>query len=161
MTTIRLLTAACAAALTLLACRTTAGSAPSPNLRPEREHAAILRTLNEETQAFCRRDLEAWGSHWLHEPALVKSYINFADNSHAEMLGWTKIEAYAKTYMAEHPEVEAAPAPLTEADIRLYTNGAWVSFEQIDPVRGHKRETRLMEKVDGAWRIAGMATVIY
>lgn len=131
------------------------------DLSRERAEAAILRALNEETQAFCRRDLDAWRTYWLHEPTLAKSYINFADDSHAEMLGWEAIEAYAKSYVVEHPEVEAAPAPLTDADIRLYADGAWVSFAQLDPARGRKRETRLMEKVDGRWRIAGMGTVIY
>ncbi len=153
------------AVLTLLfaACRTSAGGGQEVvlDLSEQREVAAILRTLNGETQAFCRRDLEAWREYWLHEPALAKTYINFADGSHAELLGWAEIEAYAKTYMAEHPNVEPPPEPLESVDVRLYANGAWVSFEQVDPSRGRKRETRLMEKVGGAWRIAGMGTVIY
>jgi hypothetical protein len=36
-----------------------------------------------------------------------------------------------------------------------------VSYEQNDVERGLKRETRLMEKKDGQWKIAGMHTTIY
>jgi hypothetical protein len=35
------------------------------------------------------------------------------------------------------------------------------SSEQNDAERGLKRETRLMEKRDGQWKIAGMHTTIY
>ena len=50
---------------------------------------------------------------------------------------------------------------LDKIDVRLYRNGAWVTYEQRDSLRGLKRETRLMEKVNGEWKIAGMQTTIY
>jgi hypothetical protein len=36
-----------------------------------------------------------------------------------------------------------------------------VSYQQVDSLRGLKRETRLMEKTAGGWKIAGMQTTIY
>lgn len=45
--------------------------------------------------------------------------------------------------------------------MRLYGKGAWVTYQQQDSLRGLKRETRLMEKVNGEWKIAGMQTTIY
>ena len=60
-----------------------------------------------------------------------------------------------------HPDPEPLPSPLESADVRLYGEGAWVSYEQEDADQGRKRESRLMEKVDGEWRIAGMHTTIY
>lgn len=66
-----------------------------------------------------------------------------------------------KTFIEEHPEPEPVPTLVDDIDVRLYENGAWVSYEQQDSLRGLKRETRLMEKVNGQWRIAGMHTTIY
>lgn len=45
--------------------------------------------------------------------------------------------------------------------VLLNVDGAWVTYEQQDSLRGLKRETRLMEKVNGEWKIAGMQTTIY
>ncbi|MFK7934701.1 MAG: nuclear transport factor 2 family protein [Saprospiraceae bacterium] len=125
------------------------------------EKAAILAILNGETKAAFTRDYAAWQTHWVHTTAVTKTYINFADSSMTETLGWEKVDDFVRTYIEEHPEPDPLPAPLMDIDVRLYGTGAWVSYEQNDPARGKKRETRLMEKVDGKWKIAGMHTTIY
>jgi len=125
------------------------------------DKAAILRVLNEETIAAFSRDYEGWQSKWVQTPYVTKTYMNFADSSMTETLGWEEVNQFVVDYFAEHPEPDPLPDPLISIDVRVYGNGAWVSYEQDDPARGHKRETRLMERVDGAWKIAGMQTVIY
>jgi len=125
------------------------------------DKAAILRVLNEETIAAFSRDYEGWQDKWVQEPYVTKTYMNFADSSMTETLGWEEVNQFVVDYFAEHPEPDPLPEPLTSIDVRLYGSGAWVSYEQDDPARGRKRETRLMERVEGAWKIAGMGTVIY
>lgn len=127
----------------------------------EKEKAAILETLNSETKAAFQRDYEGWKEKWVHDPTITKTYLNFADSSFSESLGWDEINSFVRTFIEEHPEPEAVPAPVDDIDVRLYEHGAWVSYEQQDSLRGLKRETRLMEKVNGQWRIAGMHTTIY
>lgn len=127
----------------------------------EAEKAAILETINGETKAAFTRDYESWKSKWVQEPSLTKTYINFADSTSTETLGWAEIDAFVRTYIKEHPEPDPLPQMVEDVEIRLYGTGAWVSYEQKDPARGLKRETRLMEKVDGVWKIAGMHTTIY
>ena len=83
------------------------------------------------------------------------------DSSLSETLGWEAIDKFVRTYTEEHPEPDPVPTLVDDINVQLYGEGAWVSFEQNDSVRGLKRETRLMEKVDGQWRIAGMHTTIY
>ncbi|MEL6611455.1 MAG: nuclear transport factor 2 family protein [Bacteroidota bacterium] len=122
---------------------------------------AILDALNAETRDALGRDYEDWRTHWVHAPYVAKTYINLADGSASETLGWTAVDDFVRTYLEAHPEPETPPAPLTDADVRLYGDGAWVSYEQDDADQGRKRETRLMERVDGAWKIAGMHTTIY
>lgn len=128
---------------------------------PEFEKKAILDILNGETAAAFNRNYDAWKDHWVHADYVTKSYINFSDSTMTETLGWDEINNFVKTYIESHPEPDPLPTPLSEIDVRLYQNGAWVSYEQNDPNRGLKRETRLMEKVNGQWKIAGMHTTIY
>ncbi|MFD0861469.1 hypothetical protein ACFQ1M_04570 [Sungkyunkwania multivorans] len=127
----------------------------------EQEKQAILETINNETKAAFQRDYESWQEKWVHDPDITKTYINFADNSFSESIGWDEISDFVKTFIEKHPEPEPMPQLVNDIDLRLYENGAWVTFEQQDSLRGLKRETRLMEKIAGQWRIAGMHTTIY
>ncbi|SEM07782.1 hypothetical protein SAMN04487910_4074 [Aquimarina amphilecti] len=127
----------------------------------EEEKKAILEALNSETKAAFERDYEGWKEKWLHDPNITKTYINFADSTFSESVGWDKISLFVKTFIEEHPEPEPIPKLLKEIDLRLYGKGAWVTYELKDSIRGLKRETRLMEKINGSWKIAGMQTTIY
>lgn len=127
----------------------------------EKEKMAILKVLNDETKAAFNRDYESWQAKWVHEKYVTKTYMNFADSSMTETLGWDEINHFVKTYIEEHPEPSPLPKLVDEIDVRLYKDGAWVNYVQNDPERGLKRESRLMEKLNGQWRIAGMQTVIY
>ena len=127
----------------------------------EEEKAAILKVLNDETKAAFNRDYQSWKEKWVHEKYVTKTYINFADSTMTETLGWNDINEFVKNDIAEHPEPSPLPTLVDKIDVRLYDNGAWVNYEQNDSERGLKRETRLMEKENGQWKIAGMQTVIY
>jgi hypothetical protein len=127
----------------------------------DKEKAAILKTLHGETEAAFQRKYDKWKECWVHDPNITKTYINFVDSSFSESIGWDNISNFVKTFIEKHPKPEPVPKLVADIDVRLYKNGAWVSFEQQDSLRGLKRETRLMEKVDGHWKIAGMHTTIY
>ena len=128
---------------------------------PDLEKQAILDRLNNETKNAFQRDYDAWTKNWVHDPSISKVYLNFVDSTFSESIGWKEISQFVKTFIEEHPEPEPVPAPLDDITVRLYENGAWVTYEQQDSLRGLKRETRLMEKVNGEWKIAGMQTTIY
>ena len=125
------------------------------------EKNAILKTLNKETRDAFQRDFDAWSSNWIHDSTISKTYINFSDSTFSESIGWKNISGYVKEFMVKHPEPEPVPELLHNINVRLFGKGAWVTYEQMDSIRGKKRETRLMEKVNGQWKIAGMQTTIY
>lgn len=127
----------------------------------EQEKRAILERLNNETKDAFQRNYDAWTKNWVHDPNISKVYMDFRDSTFSESIGWEKISSFVKTFLEEHPEPEPVPELLNDINVRLYGNGAWVTFEQQDSLRGLKRETRLMEKVNGEWKIAGMQTTIY
>ncbi len=127
----------------------------------ELEKGDILKVINDETKAAFNRDYEGWKEKWIHEPHVVKTYMQFPDSSMTESLGWNAISGFVKTYFEEHPEPVPIPTLVNDIDVRLYGNGAYVYFHQNDSERGLKRETRLMEKENGQWKIAGMHTTIY
>ncbi|WP_420459154.1 hypothetical protein [Neolewinella sp.] len=136
-------------------------SNPQPATDPAADKAAVLATLNAETVAAFSRDYDAWQDKWVHEPYVTKTYMNFADSSMTETLGWAEVDQFVVDYFAAHPDPDPLPTPLRDIDVRLYGSGAHVSYEQDDPARGRKRETRLMERVGNEWKIAGMETVTY
>jgi len=127
----------------------------------EKEKRAIMESLRNETKAACQRDYEAWKSFWVQHPKISKTYMNFDENTFSEMNGWKEVDDFVRTYIEEHPEPVTPPAQPEELDLRLYGTGAWVSFDILDEGQGLKRETRLMEKEGGIWKIAGMHTSIY
>ncbi len=135
--------------------------ATNQSVNLDRERDAILETLHHETEAAFQRDYERWQKYWVHDPTVTKTYLDFADSTFSESIGWNEISQFVKTFIEEHPEPEPVPTLADDIDVRLYGNGAWVTYEQEDSLRGRKRETRLMEKVDGQWKIAGMQTTIY
>lgn len=127
----------------------------------EQEKTAILNVLNEETKAAFNRDYEGWKTRWIHSDYVTKTYMDFSNNSMTETLGWKEIDDFVRIYIETHPEPEPIPTLVNDIEVRFFDNAAWISYEQNDAERGLKRETRLMEKENGQWKIAGMHTTIY
>ena len=127
----------------------------------EKEKQAILESLRTETEDAFNRDYRAWRTNWVHQPSVVKTYMNFEDSTFSEMVGWKEVDDFVKTYIEEHPKPVPTPEQPDNVTIQVFGTGAWVSYETFDPTFGNKRETRLMIKENGRWKIAGMHTTIY
>ncbi len=138
----------------------------SKEIQPSPSHAdapatKIRAALKSETKAACDRDYEAWKSHWIQRKNVTKTYMDFENGSFSEMTSWDEIDDFVRIYIEEHPDPVDAPELPSDIKVKVYGEGAWVSYEVDDPTSGRKRESRLMEKEDGKWKIAGMHTTIY
>jgi len=133
----------------------------APTIDFEKEKKAIIEAISNETKAASQRDYESWKSYWVHDPNISKTYINFTEDSFSEMIGWKEIDDFVRVYIEEHPEPVLPPPLPKKINVKLYHNGAWLQYDIMDEVQGLKRETRLMEKENGVWKIAGMHTSIY
>ncbi len=151
--------------LIILSCKETdktkMGNDLNQSVHFDKEKKAILERLNNETKDAFQRNYEDWVKNWVHDPNISKIYMNFVDRTFSESIGWNEVSQFVKTFIEEHPEPEPLPKLLDNVNVRLYGNGAWVTYQQMDSIRGLKRESRLMEKINGEWKIAGMQTTIY
>ena len=125
------------------------------------EKQAILTRLQKETEDAFDRNYEAWRTNWVHDSTVAKTYMNFVDSSFTETVGWQEVDDFVRTYIEEHPEPVPAPEQAHHIDVQVFGTGAWVSYRTFDETFGNKRETRLMVKEGGQWKIAGMHTTIY
>ena len=126
------------------------------------ELAAILAVIRRETSAFWDKDFDAWADCWAHVPyTRTMGYWPLGGVSVVE--GWDAQSALIRRMMAENPRRIHRPG-WCGARISTHTSfadAAWITFDQYavdtgDPVfdmPGRSRETRILERHDGQWKI--------
>jgi hypothetical protein len=128
----------------------------------QNEAAAIMGVITDESRAFWNKDYEAWAHCWVH-------------GSYIRMMGWwarggiTVVEGWDALSARIKPMFTANPTPNPTADyvrrenvnLRFKQDIAWVTFDQYGQDTGEldmdmpgiSRETRILEKHEGAWKI--------
>ena len=119
------------------------------------EESAIVEVILKETQAYCLKDFDTWKACWAHE-----EYVNWtgvADDHSFVIQGWEELATSFQKYFETHP------TPLDQAiktqDIQVRINGetAFVTFTMDAPYES--KETRVLEKKDGEWKIIHLSVV--
>ena len=123
------------------------------------EKDQIIKTLSDETEAFCNKEFERWESCWVQENTSYKNY--FRDCKYIAYDGWPEIRQFAVDYFTANPKPESIPEESKDYDITVRDGLAWVKYEVLDSVRGNKKEFRRLIKIDGKWKISYMSTVYY
>lgn len=134
-----------------------------PTIDFEMEEAAIMKVITAESAAFWNKDFEKFAACWVHGP-------------HIRTMGWweaggvTVVEGWEERAKRTKRHMEASPEPNPTAtnvirknmNIRIFKDVAWLTFDQYgedtgDPnmdMPGLSRETRILEKQNGEWKIA-------
>ena len=141
---------------------TTSGSA---GFDEEKEKKAIIESINAETAAFFKRDYEEVIKYFVHTDYAFHAWNN-GDGTFSATVGWRAINEKYRKYIKDNPVVEGASShPKVERRNLLFkfynSNLAFVTWDQYNSDSEMKKyqiskETRIMEKQDGIWKIANM-----
>ena len=124
------------------------------------EKKAINATIEKETQSFFARDYEAWKSNYAQTDYAFQAWSN-NDGTFDSNVGWTDINKQIGRYISENPE-PLSSHPKVERKNMMYKfygdNVAYLTWDQFNsdkPEKNfhHSKEVRLMEKIDGQWKI--------
>lgn len=128
----------------------------------EADKAAILAMIRAESDAWLRRDFDALADCWVHSPATRRLH-SFASTGTFVDEGWETIAAHLRNVMARHPEPKSFEGRVRWENVNLVVDGdmGWVTYDQIglDDEADVKRLLKVVQRVDGAWRIACLAVM--
>lgn len=126
----------------------------------EKEKLAIKNVIENETQSFFGRDYEAWKSNYAQTDYAFQAWSN-KDGTFDSNVGWDDINKQIGKYIEDNPE-PISSHPIVERKNMLYKfygdNVAYLTWDQFNSDQDeknfhHSKEIRLMEKMDGKWKI--------
>lgn len=132
----------------------------SSTLTPD--EAAVMKVIEDETVAFYEKDFEAYASHWVRGPH-ARRLGWWTRGGVIDRIGWDQIAELVRQQFEDHPEPNTTAKGVRRENvvIRVGADMAWVTFDQYAAATGEpdmdmpglSRETRILEKHDGEWRI--------
>lgn len=126
----------------------------------ETEKEAIRKVVMQETESYLGVDYTTWAGTWLQAPY---AYWSFSDKDGSQFIStWETIDQTFQSYFQDQKPTKAKIS-YTWQDIRVYTNGAYVRFqEKSDDGRRVEitDQIRVLEKRDGRWKIICMIAVV-
>lgn len=127
-----------------------------------KEKAAIQAVIAKETESYYKQDFAAWKSTYLDSPAFRKyGYWEGFDEKIAFNNGFASLEKEKKAqFDADATLWKGSTEERANENFRIAQDMAWYTFEQYSYEKGTRKllgkslETRILEKVDGEWKIA-------
>ncbi len=148
--------------LTLLvtACQETSTVDQDETTDIAKEEEAIKAVIVAESRAFWQKDYEAWADQWHHEDYI--RILGWWEGGGVYVReGWEIIGGGMKALMERNPEPNEQNEVNKNYNIRISKSMAWVTFDQYGTdtgeaamdMPGKAPNTRILEKVDGQWKI--------
>jgi hypothetical protein len=122
----------------------------------EKEKAAIIEVIENETEAFFDYDIDRLGSFHIQDESNIRLTATRSGYTYDE--GWDKIRAFFLDYF----ENEAVPGDFYEVKrnykIKIYGESAWAVFDndfynEDDELLSTSIHVEFLEKVEGEWKI--------
>lgn len=130
--------------------------------KQQNETTAIMQVIAAESVAFWNKDFSAWAQCWRQTP-YIRRVGWWASGGITVTEGWQALSDRVKATMLEYPEPNPTALNVRRENVNLRVEGnmAWVTFDQFGEdtgdsamdMPGLSRETRILEKHDGAWKI--------
>jgi DNA-binding CsgD family transcriptional regulator len=134
---------------------------PSP---ADRDRAAIVALIAAETEAYRRRDYEAWARCWTQAPHAGRWIFHSAQGL-VIMEGWAENSGRIRALMTSHPVPETTEVRHESVNVHVGTDVAWATFEQhvsgagvpLMDLAAISSEMRILERTADGWKIAFVA----
>ena len=138
------------------------GQSSEEQLDFEKEKAKIIDVIAKETESYYKQDFEGWKSNFLQSPEFRQySYWDGWTEKVKFYNGFAALEADKKKQFEEDRTIWKGSRETRENEnFRITRDMAWYTFEQLsfeagtDKFLGKSLETRILEKVNGEWKIA-------
>jgi hypothetical protein len=142
-----------------------AGTSCQENVDIEKEKKAIIAVIEEETDAAISGDYDRWANTYLQDETNVRLSANSA--GYNLIVGWEDLDTYFKEAFENRDEQGPAwKGVKTNYRIKVYGNAAWVMCDEkaVNAETGEEMdwtaiECRILEKVDGEWKIVLLSFV--
>jgi hypothetical protein len=122
------------------------------------DETAIRQVIENETRTWLTADMQGYTACWKVQPY---SFIIVG------MEDGTCISLNADQMRTPDPKVMGGGGTFenSQYNIRVNGNTAWVAYDEVKTSakgeKNHSKEVRLLEKIDGAWKIVAMTVHHY
>lgn len=126
------------------------------NIDYEKEKAAIIEVIENETKAFFERDLDHLGYYHIKDETNIR--LTATKSGYTYDVGWDSIRTFFEDYM----ENEMGEGEFYETKenyrIKIYSESAWAAYDNFyyneqDELLSTSIHTQFLEKVEGEWKI--------
>lgn len=126
----------------------------------EKEKKAIFNVIENETKSFFARDYNAWKANYAQTDYAFQAWSN-NDGTFDSNVGWDDINKQIGRYISDNPEPVSSHPIVERKNVKFKffdDNVAYLTWDQFNSDKmeknfHHSKEVRLMEKIDGQWKI--------
>ena len=153
--------------LMLLAWKQKQENPPSPgNINEAEETSAIIRTIDEETSSFYKRDYIGWKKYFVDGNYAFQGWNN-GDGTFDASVGWPEIDKRISDYIKNHPLATGQSTSHPRVERRnmvikfLSEDLAYLVWDQYNGDQENKfftlsKDQRIMKKENGKWKIVNI-----
>lgn len=128
------------------------------------DEAAIKAVLIGQTDAYIRRDFDAWAGYFVDSPQTsgVKT-PNGSPGSMGIRTGFEAMKQGMKKWMEQSPKSEMTVEGRDNWNVKINGTMAWAMWKQHnvfkETTKVDSQELTVLEKIDGQWKISTAASV--
>ena len=133
----------------------------------EAEKAAIMKTIEAETDCFYKRNYDCWKKHFIQKDYAFQAWSN-GDGTFDAKTGWPAVDKKIGDYIKNNPTAPGTSShPRVERKnmiIHFFSNDvAYLVWDQYNGDKEsktflHSKDERIMEKENGEWKIANVSS---
>jgi hypothetical protein len=138
-------------------------TAANATINQEQEKAAILKTIEDESRFFYKKDHVSWSKFYVQSPKL--HWICVEEGVSLRAKGWEDLNQFVATWMKENPDpidYEKAEFKSNNAQVTIEGNMAFATMEssniQPDGKVRYTVSSRTMLKENNTWKILSMTS---